>query len=119
MQLSSRRLNTLVTEYGLLVMLLLLVIIFTALNPDFLTLANFTTVLAQNAALLVISVGATFAIISRNIDLSPGSLVALCGTIIGLEFTATENVYLGFLVGLVAIVLIEVLNALLIARLGI
>ena len=119
MQTSGRRLNILATEYGLLLMLLVLALIFTVLNPSFFTLTNFTTVLAQNAALLVISVGATFAIISRNIDLSPGSLIALCGTVIGLVFTQTGNIFLGLLAGLLAIVLIEVFNALLIARLGI
>src|SRR5258708_29089326 len=119
MQTSGRRLNILATEYGLLLMLLVLALIFTVLNPSFFTLTNFTTVLAQNAALLVISLGATFAIISRNIDLSPGSLIALCGTIIGLVFTQTGNIFLGLLAGLLAIVLHDGFHRLFIARLRI
>src|SRR5258708_14284330 len=118
MQTSGRRLNILATEYGLLLMLLVLALIFTVLNPSFFTLTNFTTVLAQNAALLIISVGATFAIISRNIDLSPGSLIALCGTIIGLVFTQTGNIFLGLLAGLLAIVLIVGFNSLFFAPLA-
>jgi ribose/xylose/arabinose/galactoside ABC-type transport system permease subunit len=112
-------LSAFLAEYGLLVMLVVLMGIFTALNPRFLTFANFTTVLEQNAALLVISVGMTFAIISRNIDLSPGSLIALCGTIIGLVFTSTGSIVLGILVGFVVAILIELFNGFLIARMKI
>ncbi len=103
-------------EYGLLVMLVVLMAIFTALNPRFLTLANFTTVLEQNAALFVISVGTTFAIISRNIDLAPGSLIALCGTILGLVFRESGSIVLGILAGFAVAILVEVFNAFLIAR---
>jgi ribose/xylose/arabinose/galactoside ABC-type transport system permease subunit len=113
------RLGVFVAEYGLLVMLLLLVVIFTALNPNFLTVANFTTLLEQNAALFIIAVGMTFAIISRNIDLSPGSLIALSGTVIGLVFSTSGSIALGILVGVATAIGIQVVNGLLIARAGI
>src|SRR3954469_1706608 len=106
-------------EYGLVVMLALLLIIFTVLNPNFLTVANFTTLFEQNTVLFIISVGMTFAIISRNIDLSPGSLIALCGTITGIVFTNTGSIWLGILAGFVAAIVIEVFNAFLIAKVSI
>ncbi len=109
----------LLAEYGLLLMLAVLMLIFAALNPRFLTVANFLTLIEQNSALFIISVGMTFAIISRNIDLAPGSLIALCGTIIGLVFTSTGSILLGLLAGFAAAIVIEVFNAFLIAKLGI
>lgn len=112
----SRRLGSFLAEYGLLVMLLVLAILFTTLNPRFLTLANITTLFEQNSALFVISVGTTFAIISQNIDLSPGSLIALCGTVLGLVFKATGSIWLAILAGFVAAIVIELFNGFLIAR---
>src|SRR5579863_6775497 len=112
---SQKFLRRLRPEYILLGMLLILIAVFTALNPHFLTIANFASLLDQNAALFVISVGATFAIISQNIDLSPGSLIALCGTIVGLVFTATNSLALGLAAGFIAAIVLELFDAVLIA----
>ena len=106
-------------EYVLLGMLLILIAIFTTLNPRFLTFANFASLLDQNAALFVISVGMTFAIISQNIDLSPGSLIALCGTVVGLVFTSSGSFALGLFAGFMVAMVIELFNATLIAYLRI
>jgi ribose transport system permease protein len=106
-------------DYGLVGALLLLILLFSALNPRFLTLANLTTLLEQNTALFIIAVGATFAILSQNIDLAPASVLALSGVILGLTFQATGNLWLALLAGLVAALAVELLNALLIVRGGI
>ena len=106
-------------ENGLLVMLVVLIGIFAAANPRFLTIANFTTLLEQNAALFIVAVGMTFAIISTNIDLSPGSLIALSGVMIGLAFAATGSIALGILAGFAVAILVELFNGVLVARAGI
>ncbi len=106
-------------EYILLIMLLILIAVFTALNAHFLTFANFASLLDQNAALFVISVGMTFAIISQNIDLSPGSLIALCGTVVGLVFSSSGSIALGLFAGFVVAIVLELFNATLIAYLRI
>lgn len=109
----------LVAEYGLLLMLALLMLLFSALNRRFFTLANLTTLLDQNAAVMIVSVGMTFAIISRNIDLAPGSLIALSGAAVGLAFAGTGSIVLGILAGFVVAILVELFNGVLIARVGI
>ncbi len=106
-------------EYGLLVMLALLCVIFAIVNKDFLTLANFKALLEQNAALAIVAVGMTFALISRNIDLAPGSLIALSGVVIGLTYSATHNMALAIAAGLVAAILVDLFDGALIAVLGI
>lgn len=108
-----------VANYGLVGALALLIVLFTALNPRFLTLANLTTLLEQNAALFIIATGATFAILSQNIDLSPASVLALAGVLLGLTFQATGNLLLAILAGFAGAVLVELINALLIVRGGI
>jgi ribose/xylose/arabinose/galactoside ABC-type transport system permease subunit len=120
MRLRIRRsLGLLLSSYGWLLMLAVLVVIFANLNPYFLTLANLKTLLEQNAALIIIAVGMTFAIISRNIDLAPGSLIALCGVITGLVFTASGNIALALLAGFATAVLVDLFNGTLIAFFGI
>ena len=53
------------------------------------------------------------AMISRDIDLSPGSLIALSGVALALVFAATGNIFLGLLAGLGVALAVELFNALL------
>ena len=111
--------GTFLGSYGLLLMLAVLVAIFAAVNPRFLTFANAGSLLEQNAALAIVAVGTTFAIISRNIDLSPGSLIALTGVVMGLVFQATGSIALGLLCGFAVAIAVELFDAALIAWAGI
>jgi ribose/xylose/arabinose/galactoside ABC-type transport system permease subunit len=108
-----------IAEYGLLMALVGLIVLFTRLNPRFLTLANLTTLLEQNAPLMIVAVGMTFAIISRNIDLAPASIIALSGVLMGLAFTATGSIGLAILAAFAGAVAVELLNGLLVVKGGI
>jgi ribose transport system ATP-binding protein len=100
-------------------MLGILVLTFTFISPNFLSFANLTTMLDQNADLAIVAVGMTFAIISRNIDLAPGSLIALAGVIAGLVFNLTGSLYLGLLCGVLIAILVDLLDGLLIGYMGV
>jgi ribose transport system permease protein len=113
---NGQNIRRIVAEYGLLFALIALVLLFTSLNPRFLTVANLTTLLEQNAALMIVAVGTTFAIISRNIDLAPASIIALSGVLIGLVFQATGSIILAILAGFAGAIAVELLNAVLIVR---
>lgn len=65
-------------------MLLIALVIFFALTSDhFLTLANLTNVLTQVTINLILAVGVTFVILIGGIDLSVGSVLALCAVVAG------------------------------------
>lgn len=113
------RISAFVAEYGLLVALVVMCMVFAYLNPRFFTLANVTTLLKQNSPLLIVAVGMTFAIISRNIDLSPASVIALSGVALALAFQATGSILLAILVGFATAIAVELFNAFLIVRLDI
>ena len=70
-QAHNRRLKTTVGRvfqaYGLALMIAIMVIVFAALNENFLTLSNFQNILEQNAALMIVAVGVTFAFLSMAI----------------------------------------------------
>ncbi len=112
---------------GPLVALVALVVIATALNPNFLSAENLTNVLARSAFIGIIAVGMTFVITAGGLDLSVGSMAAF---IAGLMILAMNNalpgmgpgfgiIALGMAVALVAGLVAGLLNGLLITKLGI
>ena len=68
---------------GLSVALIALIGLFSARSDHFLSALTFTTIANQMPALLVIAVGMTFVLIVAGIDLSVGSVMALCGAVLG------------------------------------
>jgi ribose transport system permease protein len=59
--------------------ILLMMTVFTAINPRYLTLDNVVNIILQNAVLLILALGATLVILSEGIDLSLGSVLTLSG----------------------------------------
>lgn len=76
-----KKLSHIFQEYGVLVALLLLVIINAATRPEFVQIENIRNILSQGAYIGIIAVGMTYVILTGGIDLSVGSLVALCGAV--------------------------------------
>ncbi len=72
--------TNILSEYGALLALVLLFIInVVTQGANFLQVENLRNMVSQNAAVGVIAVGMTLVIIAGGIDLSVGSLTALCG----------------------------------------
>ena len=66
-----------VRTFGILGVLALFVLITTAIQPRFLHADNIRFILATTALYALVSVGETFVVITRNVDLSVGSVVGL------------------------------------------
>ena len=67
-------------EYGVLVALVVLIVINVATRGEsFLQPENVRNLLSQNAYVGIIAIGMTFVIMCAGIDLSVGSMVAMCG----------------------------------------
>ena len=71
----------LLKRFGPLLFLLVLMVAFTIMNPNFLNPVNLFNVLRQISITGLIALGMTFVILTAGIDLSVGSLLALCGMI--------------------------------------
>ena len=67
-----------------LIFLVLLVAVFTAMSPRFLSLDNLSTVLEQGTVLLVAALGMTFIIMAGSIDISVGAIVAVSALVAAL-----------------------------------
>lgn len=72
-----------VRDSGIAVALVVLVIFFALTSDHFLTPANFTNILTQVTINLILAVGVTFVILIGGIDLSVGSVLALCAVVAG------------------------------------
>ncbi|WP_366656193.1 ABC transporter permease [Fodinicurvata sp. EGI_FJ10296] len=68
-------------KYAALIFLLLLILVFTILEPRFLSPLNQFNILRQVSVAGLIAVGMTFVILTAGIDLSVGSLMAFCGLV--------------------------------------
>jgi ribose/xylose/arabinose/galactoside ABC-type transport system permease subunit len=66
-------------RYAAPLFLVALIVVFAALQPNFLHPLNLMNVLRQVSISGLIAIGMTFVILTAGIDLSVGSLVALCG----------------------------------------
>jgi putative xylitol transport system permease protein len=78
-------------KFGVLIALVLLCIFLTFANEYFLTGRNITNVLRQVSINGILAIGMTFVILTRGIDLSVGSIVALTG-LVSASFATTSSV---------------------------
>lgn len=76
-------------EQKSLIALFILIAVVSFLNPNFFTVDNILNILRQTSVNAIIAVGMTLVILTAGIDLSVGSVLALCGafaaSLIGLE----------------------------------
>jgi ribose transport system permease protein len=79
---------------GPALILLLLVVVFTLTTPVFFTTRNVGNVLSQTAVYAILGMGQLLVIISRGIDLSVGSTLALSGVLGAVVFQGTNSTIL-------------------------
>lgn len=75
-------------EAGILLFIVALVIVVSLRSPYFLTLANFRDILLDISVLAIVAIGETMVILTRGIDLSVGSGLALSGMVVGMTVSA-------------------------------
>lgn len=72
-----------------LIALIVMIVVVSILNENFFTTANILNILRQTAVNAIMAVGMTLVILTAGIDLSVGSVLALCGAI-GASLIAAE-----------------------------
>ena len=105
-------------QFGLLMVVILIVIVMKFLSPVFLTTKNIMNVLRQISMNGILAVGMTFVILTGGIDLSVGSVVAITGVIVGNMMEQGSNWMVASLVALCAAAVVGVINGFLIAYVG-
>ena len=86
-------------KYGTVLIFAGICILASLLSPTFLTEANLTNVLRQVVVVSLLACGVTFIIVLGQIDVSLGSVLALCGVIATSVMATTGSIALALLAG--------------------
>jgi ribose transport system permease protein len=93
----SRQTRQIVSTAGAL---LVLAIVFTIANPNFISSMNILNILKQATPIIIIAIGQTFVLITSGIDLSIGSVIACSGIVAAICMRAGWPVWLSMIAGL-------------------
>ncbi len=90
-----------VRELGLLIVLLFVILVVSVQAPRFLSLGNFEQILLSVAIIAIVAVGETLVVLTRNVDLSVGSMVGVTAFVTAYFFKELpgSNLLLGILLG--------------------
>lgn len=104
-------------EYGTLIALLAIILIFSILKPSaFFTLKNFINITRQMAPLAIIAIGATMVMVINEFDLSVGSMASLGGVSAALMAVAGVPIPLAFLGTVLLGTLVGLANGFIVAK---
>ncbi|MGG6309286.1 ABC transporter permease [Paenibacillus macerans] len=102
-------------KYSIYLVLLVLFLICTFANPNFLSVTNLTNVSTQLAVTTILAFGATILIICGMLDLSAGSVLALSGVFAVSAYKSTGSMFLAVFAGILTGVVCNVINAVMIS----
>ncbi|HLJ32513.1 MAG TPA: ABC transporter permease [Ktedonobacteraceae bacterium] len=119
-QLGQARLLGLVSrvrELGLLIVLLFIVLIVGIQAPRFLSIDNFVQILLSVAILAIVAVGETLVVLTRNVDLSVGSIVGFTAFVTAYFFKELpqSNLLPGILLGCALGLVLGLLNGVIVS----
>jgi rhamnose transport system ATP-binding protein len=96
--------------FGVPLFVFALIIFFSLGNPGFASWANVINLSRQLSILLILSIAQSFAIITRGVDMSIGSTMALVSMTVGLVGLGSGSLPLGILAGLAVGMLVGIFN---------
>ena len=102
---------------GILLSLVMLCVIFSFLNPRFMSVVNFMNILQQVAVVAIAAFGMTWVILLGEIDLSVGSIIAVAGMVGAQCFAFGLGFAPAIIITLLAGALMGMLNGVLTAKL--
>ena len=104
-------------KYGVFIILLVLIIAFTIINPVFFSINNAINLSKQIAIMGILSVGMTFVLLTGGIELSMGSVVSmLCVTVSMYVTKLGIPAPVAMLMGIITATLVGLINGVLIAK---
>ncbi|HWR43785.1 ABC transporter permease [Sporomusa sp.] len=112
----GKKLTRLQTEYSIIMAFLVIAVLASLANSEFLTSSNIINILRQVSIIGIISLGMTLIIISGGIDLSVGAVLALVGALALTVLNFTQSITATLVAALMAGAFIGVINGLLITK---
>lgn len=108
-------------EFGIVLAFVFLCICLSFANENFMTWGNWVNILRQTSINGILAIGMTYVILTKGIDLSVGSLLAISGIVAGSLVTGdgAGPVWLAIAAGLAVGTLLGALNGVMVARLSV
>ena len=103
-------------KYGIFLVLVVLFVISSLINKNFLSIRNLTNISRQISITTILAFGETILIICGMLDLSCGSVLALSGLLSVSVYKLTGDLLLAFLVAIVIAVFCNLLNGIMVTR---
>jgi len=108
-----------IREFGIILAIFLIVIIFTIINPIYITPYNIISIIEQSTINGLIGIGVTFAILTAGIDLSVGSTFAIIIVFVGKLLVSGINPILSIIIGIGLGFALGIVNGLIICKMNI
>jgi putative multiple sugar transport system permease protein len=108
-------------QYGMLIVLIAVYIIFAIMTKGAnLSPTNVNNLIMQNGYVVILAVGMLLCVLTGNVDLGVGSIVALCGAVVGIVLVDYQmNMWVAILAALVVGLLVGIFDGFFIAKMGI
>ncbi|MBN8882640.1 MAG: ABC transporter permease [Salana multivorans] len=106
-------------NYGILLMLIALLIFFSVMSPNFMTVGTMVTILKQIMIIGIVSIGSAFVILTGGIDLSVGSVAAVSAVTAAILMLNGMPVLLACLVTVLIAGVYGAINGLLITKIAV
>lgn len=107
------------SNFGILIALIVMVIVFTILKPSYFSKNNILNIFVACSIVGLVAIGETFLMIAGQIDMSSGSISAFSGVFIAVLLARGWPLFPAFLLTLLVGAAIGLMNALLVTRLEI
>lgn len=108
--------NTAKKKYSIYMVLVVLFIVCSTIDTNFLSTNNLTNISRQLAVTTILAFGETMLIICGMLDLSAGSVLALSGVFAVSAFKATGSLWIAVLVGILTGVVCNLINVVMISN---
>jgi ribose transport system permease protein len=95
---------------GVAIMLIICILGFAILSPDFLSMRNIANVGVQSAILLMISLPMTLVIMTEGIDMSIGAVLTFCGVVAAYVLGQTHNLPIAIVIAVGVGLVIGLIN---------
>jgi rhamnose transport system permease protein len=107
-------------ELGLLGFIVILSVLIQFRNPSFLSVENINDMITNTAILSILALGMMLVLVTRGIDLSIGSTIALSGMVVAQVVSTNQGLhpFLVILLGIVIGMICGAINGVLIAKIG-
>src|SRR3954454_22889072 len=104
-------------ELSLVIVITVLAIVLAAMAPAYFAPENLSDLFLGNMPVLIVAIGTTIVILTGNIDISVGSVFAICGVVAGVAAKSTGSVAGAALAACAAGAVLGAMNGLLVAYL--